>query len=250
MTLVWRPGSGNLLLKNGMVITGREAGPADPYIGNVSLLLHGDGDNGSTTIIDSSPSPKTVTAFGDAQISTAQSKFGGSSIAFDGTGDYLESPQNADFSFGSGAFTIEFWFFTGQTSSGTFVSHRSGPGAGSTNWLVTLGVPTQGKVGLYLSSGSAYGVPGLSTTSSVTDNQWHHYAATRSGSTIRVFLDGVQESTTIWEGTVSETPRVLQVGYDSSASYLDGYIDDLRITKGVARYTSNFTPPTAPFPDI
>jgi hypothetical protein len=66
----------------------------DPYYGNVSLLLRGNGTNGSTTIIDSSPSPKTVTAFGNAQISTAQSKFGGSSIAFDGTGDYLDVGSN------------------------------------------------------------------------------------------------------------------------------------------------------------
>jgi hypothetical protein len=65
------------------------AGPTDPYFSNVSLLLHGDGANGSTTIVDSSPSPKTVTAVGNAQISTAQSKFGGSSLAFDGSGDYL-----------------------------------------------------------------------------------------------------------------------------------------------------------------
>ena len=63
------------------------AGPPDPDFANVSLLLHGDGTNGSTTIVDSSSSSKTVTAVGDAQISTAQSKFGGSSIYFDGTGD-------------------------------------------------------------------------------------------------------------------------------------------------------------------
>ena len=65
----------------------------DPYYGNVSLLLYGDGANGSTTITDSSPTPKTVTAVGNAQISTAQSKFGGASIAFDGAGDYLIVPS-------------------------------------------------------------------------------------------------------------------------------------------------------------
>jgi hypothetical protein len=85
------------------------APPLDPNFANVSLLLYGNGINGSTSIIDSSPSPKTVTAFGNAQISTAQSKFGGSSIAFDGTGDYLTVPDNDNFALGNGNFTIECW---------------------------------------------------------------------------------------------------------------------------------------------
>ena len=85
------------------IITGSEKTPVDPQFGSVSLLLHGDGANGSTTIVDSSPTPKTVTAFGDAQISTAQSKFGGASIAFDGTGDYL-SANDGDLVLGTGSF--------------------------------------------------------------------------------------------------------------------------------------------------
>ena len=78
------------------IITGTEKYETDPYRSQVSLLLHGDGANGSTTIVDSSPSPKTVTAVGNAQISTTQSKFGGSSLAFDGAGDYLEAPHSND----------------------------------------------------------------------------------------------------------------------------------------------------------
>jgi hypothetical protein len=85
------------------------SGPTDPYFSNVSLLLHGDGTNGSTTIVDSSASPKTLTAFGNAQISTAQSKFGGSSIAFDGTGDYLSISSSNDLTLGTSDFTLETW---------------------------------------------------------------------------------------------------------------------------------------------
>ena len=81
--------------------------PVDEEFDKVSLLLHGDGTNGSTTIIDSSSSPKAVTAVGDAQISTAQSKFGGASIAFDGAGDWLTTPASNNFAFGIGDFTIE-----------------------------------------------------------------------------------------------------------------------------------------------
>ena len=88
----------------------------DPNFADVSLLLHGNGTNGSTTITDSSPSPKTVTAVGNAQISTAQSKFGGSSIAFDGTGDYLSVPNDGTLQMGSVDFTIEFWIYFNSLS--------------------------------------------------------------------------------------------------------------------------------------
>jgi hypothetical protein len=86
----------------------------DPNFADVSLLLHGDGTNGSTTITDNSPSPKTVTAFNSAAISTDQSRFGGSSLFFPGgsitgTSHRLESASNANFQFGSGDFTIELW---------------------------------------------------------------------------------------------------------------------------------------------
>ena len=221
--------------------------PADPYYGAVSLLLHGDGADGSTEILDSSSDPKTVTAVGDAQISTTQSKFNGSSLKFDGSGDSLQLPHNADFSLGSEDFTIEFWLLTNQNNIGAPVAHRSAAGAGATNWLVTLNYPTQDKLALYLSDGSSYVVNGLITTSSVNDGQWHHYAATRSGSSVRVFVDGILENTATTISSVSSTARILQIGNDEDGNYLNGYIDDLRITKGVARYTSNFTPPTQPF---
>ena len=81
----------------------------DPFANNVVLFLKGNGANGSTNIIDSSPNPKTISVFGDTQISTAQSKYGGSSIVFDGVGDYLEVTPLTAFNFGTGDFTIESW---------------------------------------------------------------------------------------------------------------------------------------------
>jgi len=228
----------------GKVTLKKESVAADPYYNNVSLLLHGDGANGSTTIVDSSPSPKTVTAVGNAQISTAQSKFGGSSLVFDGAGDYLEAPHSNDYNFGPGDFTIECWLWTGQTSAGTVAAHRTSGGAANTNWLLQT---IANKISLFLSDGTTYQVNGLASTSSINNSQWRHIAASRSGSTIRLFIDGVVENTATWAGSISSTSRVLQIGNDNVGSFLNGYIDDLRITKGVARYTSNFTPPTQPF---
>ena len=225
----------------------------DPDYSNVSLLLHGNGTNGSTTITDSSPTPKTVTAVGNAQISTAiADPFGNSTgvLAFDGTGDYLQTPHNNDFNFGAGDFTIELWSKSSQTGAGAYVGHRTAGGAGNTNWLVQTGFPTPGKVGFYASDGSSYQVNGIATTTSVNDGQWHHIAVSRAGSTFRLFCDGVSEATATWAGAIASTSRVVQIGNDNADAFFNGYIDDLRITKGVARYTSNFSVPPAQFPDI
>ena len=81
----------------------------DEYFSDVGVLLHGDGTNGSTAIVDSSTNNHTVNVNGNAQISTTKSKFGGSSMYFNGSGDYLTIPNNSSFDFGYGDFTIEFW---------------------------------------------------------------------------------------------------------------------------------------------
>lgn len=228
------------------VITGSEKTPVDPQFGSVSLLLHGDGADGSTTITDSSPSPKTVAAFGNAQISTAQSKFGGSSIAFDKSGDYLSVPSNSAFDFTSGNFTIESWIFP-DTVSGT--QSICATWTNQQFIFATLG----SDLAFYWFPFSA-GNPMLSA-GSVVANEWQHAAISREGNTYRLFLDGVLLQTVNNSSVAGAFSANLFVGARPSSvgapgAYFGGYIDDLRITKGVARYTANFTPPTAPFPDI
>jgi hypothetical protein len=228
------------------VITGSEKTPVDPQFGSVSLLLHGNGTNGSTTITDNSPSPKTVTAVGNAQISTAQSKFGGASLLFDGTGDNLTVPDNGSFTMGTVDFTIEFW---------------ARPVSGSqTVAMVTTASPTDFQGFFFgLLSGSLFFLAdgdGLSpvwdvalNAASIGVDSWTHVAAVRLGNTFTVYKDGVQAATGTSSILLKNSNNILTVG-GRSGQYFNGYIDDLRITKGVARYTSNFTPPTAQFPDI
>ena len=84
--------------------------PTDPNFADVSLLLHGDGANNSTTFTDSSSNNFTLSRVGDVKISTTESKFGGSSIFFDGTGDYLTLANNSDFNFPND-FTVEAWVY-------------------------------------------------------------------------------------------------------------------------------------------
>ena len=226
------------------IITGTEKNPVDPYFSNVSLLLHGDGTNGSTNIIDSSKtigSPKTITAFGNAQISTAQSKFGGASIAFDGNGDYLETPSSIDFAFGAGDFTIEGWCYlvaspsTGypvlfETTSGSrlFINFRKSRFFAVTTFFEVI----------------------ATSPSDAPFNEWFHFAVTRASTSFRVFLNGTSGAAVSSNYVFNDSTVTGRIGSVGSTESLNGFIDDLRITKGVARYTSNFTPPTAPFPDF
>jgi hypothetical protein len=218
------------------------AGPTDPDFANVSLLLHGDGANGSTTIVDSSPSPQTVTAFGNAQISTAQSKFGGASIAFDGSGDYLTGPSNnANFNFGTGDFTIEAFAYPVEPRSGTIFCYRSSASDG----VIVIQYISQwfAKVGNTSVAGG-----------SVTINSFSHIAAVRASGVLTLYVNGtsVGSNSSATDNVTGSASHVVRIGAPSestSSLQWNGYIDDLRITKGVARYTANFTPPTAPFPD-
>jgi hypothetical protein len=231
----------------------------DRNFSNVSLLLHGDGTNGSTTIVDSSPSPKTVTAVGNAQISTAQSKFGGASIALDGNGDYLTSPSNIGFLLGAGAFTVEAWLFLntatntyGQGIAGTYTWR---PVLADKGWR--LGLTADGKLDFF-TIGSSSSIERVTGASALSTSQWHHIAASRSGGTLRLFHNGSQLATAVSVndenhnsqlviGTVDN--QFLSPSIGNPGASINGYIDDLRITKGIARYTSNFTPSTAPFAD-
>jgi len=255
------------------LITPGQPVPMDPYLyTNTVLLLHGDGANGSTTILDSSKvvgSPKTVTAVGNAQISTAQSKFGGASIAFDGTGDFLSTPNNAAFDFGSGDLTIEAWVYIAANSTADVNGARGCSicntwRTGSTDadlqgWTFTiLGSTTTTGTALAFDTWNTPAATLYRATTTISQSTWHHVAATVAGGTRRLFLNGSLISgatTTIGSGYTQANvfASTMRVGNTPNTGYplpLNGYIDDLRITKGVARYTSNFTPPTAPFPDI
>ena len=238
-------------------ITPAQPVPNDPNFAFNSLLLHGNGANNSTTITDSSGSPKTVTRFSDARISTAQSKFGGASIVFEGTEDYLTAANDASLNFDSGDFTIECWLYLAGLQTPNIDSQRVGSIAAYgvnavTNSGYSFGFNTTasllffGRPGIGISAIATF-APALST--------WYHVAYTRAGSTNRLFVDG--QSLTLTTNTftpATSSTGTLRIGterfYSGYNHDLTGYIDDFRITKGVARYTANFTPPTLPFPDF
>ncbi len=212
----------------------------DTYYNSCSLLLHCNGANGSTTFTDNSPSPKTVTSNNGAAISTVQSKFGGASGFFDGTNDYLTLASDTAFGTGTGNFTIEFWMYPVSVASGWVFDNRIGGAA-------------QSVIGYFSAAGSFTFTGGIITTgvtkTSVTANSWYHIACVRSSGTAYLFVNGISAGTDTVVGSAnSSNPFTIGSKYDGTNAF-NGYIDDFRYTKGVARYTGNFTPPSTQFPD-
>lgn len=225
-------------------------GGADYYFSSVVLLLHADGTNGSTTVTDSSPTPKTMTVSGNANISTAQSKFGGASLAFDGSGDWVQTTSNlADFRFGTGDFTVEAFVNTSTGNKSIFDFY-----SGSVSNCWQLFIDASGYLTWYSSSGSGAEAVAAATTTDLRTGTWRHVAACRSGSTLRLFVDGAlvasATDTRDYNATaITQLAIGAQVFVRNAAYDWNGYIDEVRITKGAARYLGNFATPSAAFPD-
>ena len=223
----------------------------DPYYrgGKTLMLLHMNGANNSTTFPDSSTYATTVSANGNAKISTTESKFGGASAYFDGTGDFLTAGTSSLFDLSRDIYTFELWLrpaaFPASGNNCRLIMFGSNGVASS---YIALSFDSTGAI----TSGIPFGgTSGLSGSTALTLNTWQHYAVTLNGANSKMFLDGVQ----IASGTITQPTALnnsLRIGYDTVGTVnfnYNGYIDELRITRGVALYTSNFTPPAAPFPD-
>jgi hypothetical protein len=180
---------------------------------------------------------------GNAQISTSVKKYGTGAMYFDGTGDWLLMPSTQDLSFGTGNFTIEMWIYPTSldTTTRALVSNRTDAGA-DTVFACAFNTTN----GLYLHTQNT---AILNSGDPPTINAWQHVAFVRNNGTLKIYLDGVEVGSASFSQNLSGTQQVY-IGKDgakttSPASPYIGYIDDLRITKGIARYTSNFTPPTS-----
>jgi hypothetical protein len=209
-------------------------GGGDPYFSSVKLLLHLDGSNGATSATDSSASARAMTFYGNAQLTTTSPKYGSAALLLDGTGDYIDTPSSADFEF-AGDFTLEAWVYL-TTSSG---SYKTIFGSG------TYGLYHYSNTLTWYSTAA-----GLNTFGTITNDAWHHIAISRSGTSLKCFIDGVQSGSTLTSSTSFTCTTTWKIGYDTIGSaYLTSKIDDIRVTKGVARYTADFTAPTGALPD-
>ena len=235
---VYRRDTGDLLGK-----TRSSGGDGDPHFDKVALLLHMDGADGSTTFTDSSPAPKAVTVHGDAKISTGQSKWGGASAYFSGNYSKLEVPPDQSLAFGTGDFTVECLVFsppaTGDDSN--FDKLIFGGFAPDPDFVCFL---RSSELAPALWDGSVAPVSQIA----VQPSTWTHVAWCRASGVLRIFVNG-QKGVEVSMPT-HFNPGINYIGGEVTSRFFTGYIDDLRVTKGVARYTANFTPPAAPLPDI
>lgn len=212
----------------------------DPYWNNVVLAMHMD-DVGLTDA-----KGHAITLIGNVARSSAQSKFGGYSAYFDGAGDFLY-PVNSgpDFAFGTGDFTVEMWVYLPSLGVAQ-VLYDGRPTSTNGPYVLTY-VSATNTIGFLVSSETR-----ITGTTALAAMTWYHVALCRSGTSTKLFLNGVQEGATYSDGNnylgAENRPFIGIDAYNSSASAMLGYVDDLRITKGVARYTANFTPPAAAFP--
>jgi hypothetical protein len=207
-----------------------------------SLLLHMDGANESTTFTDSSSNNWTVTPSGAAAISTTQSKFGGASGYFS-SASVLTIPDHPSLEFGSADFTIEFWIY--RVGASGFIAGK-GDAATAAGSSFALAFNVGGPSSFYFDSTSSVGVDGMDDLSA---DQWQHVAFVRTAGDIVLYIDGLEVSReTIGSGVINDTAQPLKIGNYVGGS-LECFIDELRIIKGYAAYTANFTPSTQPFAD-
>lgn len=212
--------------------------PGDPYYANVSLLLHFDGTDGSTTIVDNSPSPKTFTCGGSAQLDNLHKYFGPTSLWMDGSDTLIGPTANADFDFGSGDFTIEGFFRHGFSNVVKILCTNRSPSGSDYGFAFHTTVAN----GLQFTAWNPAGtvVVSMSTATVIFASAWRYAAVKRLGSAFSIWLDGTQVATATYSGAIVASPNPFVMGYDPSAAGRDwiGHLDEWRITKGVARDVS------------
>ena len=220
---------------------------SDQDYNNVIFLSGCSGTNNST--IFTSISPNVITFTSGPVVSTAQSKFGGSSWYFDGSGGYMTVDAVDLHSMAN--FTVEMFLYIPSVSSG--FQHVIGSWNGNTTLGWHIGVDAVGKPGFEVSTSGSYESPNsMNSGTAMTLNAWHHLAFVKNGTTYTLYVDGVQSlRKTGGPSTMYNTGNTITIGArDNNSQKLKGYIDSIRITGNISRYNSEFTPTSIEFPGI
>ncbi len=238
------------------------SGVQDEFFSSVVLLLDFAGSDGATNITDLSNSAHVETFINESEVDTDEQILGENSLKLDGTGasneasnaDLIRYDTNVDWQLGANDFTIEFHFRqnTGALSDFIFISTRADAAGdtGTGGWGVDsiraaiddLRIVNQSDI---IAQSTVNFIP--------VDDTWYHLAYTRTGTDIRFFVDGVQLGATIDDDPATDlddsTSNPLRIGaFNNDRFGINGNMANIRITKGVGRYTSNFTPPTEFYP--
>jgi hypothetical protein len=225
---------------------------SDPYFSNVVFLAGFNGTNGATSTTDESLAGHTPLTFnGNAKLDTTQFKFGVSSAAFDGSGDYISIPDSADWQLStsnSDQYTIEFWMMPHDT--GSSIPYVMGQTTGGWAWYIDYNL--QRPSFAWSSDGSNFQSLGSGAAPSISVDNWHFIAISKNSSgKIRLWRDGtLVASATPANSAIFNSTGPLEIGRSLSSAIYNGWLDEIRITKGICRYDTDgsITVPTAAFP--
>lgn len=219
--------------------------PSDQYWGNVGLLLHMDGTPGSSDFTD--VKGHAISAKGGAVIAGDIAKFG-QSAKFAADGDMLLVKNSADIDISIGNFTAEAWLYPTDLSANRGVFYIGDP---SSNYnRIQLDYKADGSLAFYIQGPDAGNSSAFTPPGDLTVNKWHHLATVLDGTSMRLYVNGNQVATATLTVQIP-SGLDLQIGIARNGGAVRqciGRIDDFRLTKGVARYSSNFVPPSRPFP--
>ena len=214
---------------------------------DTKLLIHFNGADGAQTYTTEDAGSRTVTFTAEAQLDTAQAKFGSASLLLDGTGDYVGVPDSDDWDFGTGDFTFDLqvrW----NTVTGTQEMLSSWEDASNFIRFYKAG---DGTIGIWANrAGSSVGEFATTSSAGMVANTWYHIAVVRNGTSCFIFVDGTSlavTQTTAWGLLPNLVSPPFQVGVRNNDIYLNGWVDEVRVSKGIARWTSDFTAPTSEY---
>lgn len=234
----------------GLGLSAKRIGFSDSNLNFTKVLMGFDGVDASTTFVDEGPLARSgIVATGNAQIDTAQFKFGTSSALFDGSGDGISLDISSDWHFGSGDFTVEAQLRPSNVTSSRWIIGQADTlsNAARNGWALWMlaGVPRFS----YVADGSSTWIDAVVGVSTLPTNSWRHLMAAREGNTIRLFVEGALDNSAALTATLKNASATdVRIGTTSTGSYsYAGHIDELRILKGKAAQTAAFTAPTAAY---
>ena len=222
--------------------------PNDPYYNDVVLHLRGYDAQSGQVFKDYSKYNRTISVFGNTSHSTTQKKYGNSSIYFDGSGDYLTAPASSDFNFGTGAFTIEFFYYKNSNTSYGVYRRLIQSVDGDVICGFTI-VDDNNYISVAMSSsGGSFDLININNIVSLVVGNWYFISLIRNGVDFYLIVNGVsyflaQSSSSVY----FNASHYIVIGGQASGRNINGFYEDLRVTKGIAR---PIAVPTQPFPNF
>ena len=225
-------------------------GATDEFFSNVKFLGSFDGSDAATSASDDA-GLRTLTFSNGAALSTSVKKFGTASLKIDPDDDQANAKvlteSTSDFAFGTDDLTIEMWFYKTVNAYGFLFDMRGGGDTTNTDGLyVTMGGGGNTELDLGLNRSNII----RTNMDAISNDQWHHYAVSKDSNVYRVFIDGALQASASNSTNLDQNKPIMignQHGNSSAGFSFNGYIDEVRVTKGTARYTPNFTPATSAF---